>query len=103
MRVDLAGRTAGVTGAAGDIGLATATAFAAAGASVVLVDVAEDRVAAACATVSEVNGGSAVAVAADVSDASAVRRYVETALERFGGIDILFNNAGVEGRPVPLA
>ena len=32
-----------------------------------------------------------------------MRRYVETALDRFGSIEILFNNAGVEGRPVPLA
>ena len=58
---------------------------------------------AACAEVSDLNGRAAVAVAADVWDANAVRRYVETALDRFGSIEILFNNAGVEGRPVPLA
>src|SRR5262249_37941586 len=92
-----------VTGAAGDIGRATATAFAAAGASVVLVDVDEEGVSAACAAVSDVNGGAAIAVVADVSDADAVRGYVAAALERFSRIDSLFNNAGVEGRPAPLA
>src|SRR5262249_5725144 len=71
--------------------------------SVVLVDIDEKAVQAACAAVAEVNGGAAVAVVADVSDARAVRRYVDTAVDRFGRIDILFNNAGVEGRPASLA
>ena len=101
--VDLAGQTAVVTGAAGDIGRATATALAAAGASVVLVDVTEEGLDAACKAVSDVNGGAAVAVTADVSDTAAVRRYVATAVERFGRIDVLFNNAGIEGRPTPIA
>src|SRR5436190_5233689 len=103
MTVDLSGRVAVVTGAAGDIGRATSIAFAAAGASVVLVDVSEERLARACAAASEVNGGAAVAVAADVSHADGVRRYVESTLDRFGRIDVLFNNAGIEGRPTPLA
>jgi NAD(P)-dependent dehydrogenase (short-subunit alcohol dehydrogenase family) len=101
--VDLAGRAAVVTGAAGDIGRATATAFAAAGASLVLVDVDEEGVNAACAEAAEINGGAALAVVADVSDANAVRTYVAAAVERFGRIDILFNNAGVEGSPAALA
>src|SRR5215212_4665677 len=103
MGVDLSGRVAIVTGAAGDIGRATAMAFAAAGASVVLVDVSDERLEEASAAVSEVADGAAIAVPADVSDASAVRRYVDATLERFGRIDILFSNAGIEGRPVPLA
>jgi NAD(P)-dependent dehydrogenase (short-subunit alcohol dehydrogenase family) len=99
----LTGQVAVVTGAAGDIGRATAIALAGAGASLVLVDLSEEDLAAACAAVSEVHGGDAVAVAADVRHASEVRRYVASAIEQFGRIDILFNNAGIEGRPAPLA
>ena len=101
--MNLAGRVAVVTGAAGDIGRAAAIALAAAGASVVLVDLDEERVAAACAAVSEAQGVDAVPVAADVRDSSDVRRYVAAATERFGRIDVLFNNAAIEGSPAPLA
>jgi NAD(P)-dependent dehydrogenase (short-subunit alcohol dehydrogenase family) len=104
MRVDLSGRIAVVTGAGGDIGRATATRFAAAGASVVLVDVAEDAVQASCAAVrGAYGGGAAVPVTADVRDGDDVQRYVAAATDRFGRIDVLFNNAGVEGSPAPLA
>jgi NAD(P)-dependent dehydrogenase (short-subunit alcohol dehydrogenase family) len=100
---DLSGRLAIVTGAAGDIGRATATALAEAGASLVLVDVSEEPLAAACAAVSDAHGVDAVAVAADVRHAADVRPYVATATDRFGRIDVLFNNAGIEGTPAPLA
>jgi NAD(P)-dependent dehydrogenase (short-subunit alcohol dehydrogenase family) len=96
---EFAGRVAVVTGGAGDIGLAAATGFAAGGASVVLVDRDEERLEQARAGLA----GDAIAVAADVSVEADVRRYVDTALERHGRIDVLFNNAGVEGRNVPLA
>lgn len=96
---DFEGRVAVVTGGAGGIGLAAATAFAVGGASVVLVDRDEGRLEQARARVA----GDAIAVAADVSVESDVRRYVETAIERHGRIDVLFNNAGIEGRNAPLA
>ena len=103
MTRDFSGRVAVVTGGAGDIGRAAAAAFAAAGASVVLVDVAAQRLSDACAEVAEATGGELMAVEADARDATDARRYVDTAINRFGRIDVLFNNAGIEGRPAPLA
>jgi len=100
---DFSGRVAVVTGGAGDIGRAAAAAFAAAGASVVLVDVAAQRLSDACAEVAEATGGELVAVEADARDATDVRRYVDATMQQFGRIDVLFNNAGIEGRPAPLA
>jgi NAD(P)-dependent dehydrogenase (short-subunit alcohol dehydrogenase family) len=101
---DFSGRVAVVTGGAGDIGRAAAAAFAAAGASVVLVDVAAQRLTDACAEIAEATGGGdLMAVEADVRDAAGTRRYVDTTLTRFGRIDVLFNNAGIEGRPAALA
>jgi NAD(P)-dependent dehydrogenase (short-subunit alcohol dehydrogenase family) len=96
---DFAGRVAVVTGGAGGIGLAAATAFATRGASVVLVDRDEERLEEACAGIA----GNVLAVTADVSVEGDVRRCVEAAVERHGQIDVLFNNAGIEGRNTPLA
>jgi NAD(P)-dependent dehydrogenase (short-subunit alcohol dehydrogenase family) len=96
---DFAGRVVIVTGGAGGIGLAAATAFAARGAFVVLVDRDEERLEEARAGIA----GDVLAVAADVSVEEDVRRCVEAAVERHGRIDVLFSNAGIEGRNVPLA
>jgi len=92
----LEGKIAIVTGAAGGIGRATSLRFAAEGASVVLVDLPSTALDDALKAVQDA-GGSAIAVPADVSSASEVERYVETAVQRFGGVDVLFNNAGIEG------
>jgi rhamnose utilization protein RhaD (predicted bifunctional aldolase and dehydrogenase)/NAD(P)-dependent dehydrogenase (short-subunit alcohol dehydrogenase family) len=86
----LAGQIAVITGAAGAIGSATACAFAAAGAEVVLFDIdAEAAHARARAT-----GGAALALRCDVTDAEAVRAAFEKAVEAFGGVDIVVSNAG---------
>ena len=92
-------RVAIITGAAGGIGRAAAHRFADEGASVVCVD---HDLAGAEETVAELSDGSAIAVQANVSDPAAVAAYVNAAVDRFGGIDILFNNAGIEGAVAPL-
>jgi NAD(P)-dependent dehydrogenase (short-subunit alcohol dehydrogenase family) len=94
----LDGRVALITGAGSGIGWATAKLFAAEGARVVCVDVsgAESDIALAI-------GDHAVAVHADVTSAADVGRMIDTAVERFGGLDVLFNNAGFGGPHVALA
>jgi len=83
-----------ITGAGSGIGAASALAFAREGAGVV---VADRNVEAARQTVDriETDGGQAEAVEVDVSDYRAVERMVKIAVDRFGKLDVLFNNAGV--------
>jgi NAD(P)-dependent dehydrogenase (short-subunit alcohol dehydrogenase family) len=93
---DLSGRTAIVTGGSRGIGRAIATGFAAAGARVVVASRSED----ACAEVAkeiEHAGGESIAVATDLGDLAQVRQMVDRAVERFGGVDIIVNNAGTMG------
>jgi NAD(P)-dependent dehydrogenase (short-subunit alcohol dehydrogenase family) len=84
-----------VTGAGSGIGRACAVSFAAEGASVVIVDVNQ---AAADAVVEQIAsaGGQAAAVLADVSKAADAQRIAQEAVARFGGIDCLVNNAGIQ-------
>lgn len=90
----LENKNAIVTGGAGGIGRATSLAFAAEGAAVAVVDLNAE---AAEAVAQEIRaaGGTAVAIAADVSNEDDIVRVVETAKESFGGIDVVFNNAGI--------
>jgi NAD(P)-dependent dehydrogenase (short-subunit alcohol dehydrogenase family) len=90
----LDGKVAVITGGAGGIGRATGRLFVAEGASVVLVDRDEAALAAAVAAI----GGDRVSAAvADVTEVEATRAYLQAAVSRYGGLDILFANAGVEG------
>jgi rhamnose utilization protein RhaD (predicted bifunctional aldolase and dehydrogenase)/NAD(P)-dependent dehydrogenase (short-subunit alcohol dehydrogenase family) len=86
----LAGQVAAVTGAGGAIGAATARAFAAAGAEVALLDVNE----AAARARAQAIGGSALAMACDVTDVASVRAAFDRVAEAFGGVDIVVSNAG---------
>ena len=86
----LAGQVAVVTGAGGTIGGATAKAFAAAGATVALLDV---NLAAAAAQAKSIGGG-AIAVACDVTDAASVNAAFDRVIAAFGGVDIAVSNAG---------
>jgi NAD(P)-dependent dehydrogenase (short-subunit alcohol dehydrogenase family) len=91
-----------VTGAAGGIGRATALAFAGEGASVVVADV-DESANTDTARLVEAAGGPVLAVRCDVTRADDLRAAMATTVETFGGLDVAFNNAGIEQRPsVPL-
>jgi NAD(P)-dependent dehydrogenase (short-subunit alcohol dehydrogenase family) len=98
----LEGKVAIVTGASRGIGAASARAFAAAGATVVLAARTAEAIA---AIADEINasGGTALAVATDVVDRGSVERLVDRTVATFGRLDIAFNNAGAGQMPKPLA
>jgi NAD(P)-dependent dehydrogenase (short-subunit alcohol dehydrogenase family) len=89
------GKVTFVTGATSGIGRATALAFAREGASVVVADIAADGVG-ETARLIEQAGGQALAVTCDVSRSEDVQAALDAAVERFGRLDIAFNNAGIE-------
>ena len=95
------GKVVAVTGAAGGIGRAAALRFAAEGASVVAVDLPGAALTETVRLVAEA-GGVALAVPADVTDEAQVQAYVAAAVDAFGGLDALINNAGIEGAVMPL-
>ncbi|MBM4256972.1 MAG: SDR family oxidoreductase [Deltaproteobacteria bacterium] len=95
----LTGKVAIITGGAGGIGIAAGRQFAAEGAKVLLVDLAEEPLKQAANTI----GSNAVSYAvADVSQPEPTQHYVRTAVERYGGIDIYVANAGIEGAVQPI-
>lgn len=89
----LEGKVAVVTGAARGIGEATARRFVEEGARVVLADVLDD----AGETVAEGLGSAALYRHADVTQSGQVQALIDTAVEEFGGLHIMFNNAGTMG------
>ena len=96
------GRVALVTGATSGIGLATAQAFARRGSKVVLAGRREDKGEAAAGALRD-EGHEAFFVQADVNNDAEVDALVTHTVERYGGLDFAFNNAGIEGDPfVPL-
>jgi NAD(P)-dependent dehydrogenase (short-subunit alcohol dehydrogenase family) len=94
-RYDLTGRVALVTGGARGIGLATARALAARGASVAIVDLDATTAEQAAA---QVHDTRSVGLAGDVTDRGAMQRAVATVVERFGGLDVVVANAGIASR-----
>lgn len=92
------GRTIVITGAAGDLGRATAVRFAEEGARVAVIDLPH-RPLAACVDAVEKAGGEALAVAADVTLSEQLDKAFDRVAETWGGFDFLFNNAGLSGRP----
>ncbi len=89
-----------ITGGAAGIGLETARLFLAEGAKVALVDLNKDDLQKASDDLGK--EGDVLTITADVSSAEDVARYVEATVERFGRIDVFFNNAGIEGKVAPL-
>ncbi|MEA2682335.1 MAG: hypothetical protein QOK05_663 [Chloroflexota bacterium] len=96
------GRVALVAGASKGIGAATAEAFAAAGASVVLGARSVDALEAVVQRIKD-RGGNALAVQTDVSDVDSARGLVARAVDTYGRLDYAFNNATDGPRPAPLA
>ncbi len=100
--LDFSGKVALVTGAAAGMGLATARAFAEAGAAVVLADYKEEVVAAEAEKL-RAAGHQALAVRCDVSNDDEVAAMVARAVAEFGRLDCAFNNAGVMAHIAPTA
>lgn len=99
--MELAGKTAVVTGASRGIGEAIARALAAAGAQVVLL-ARSQRALCAVADGIEAEGGKALVVPADVADKGSINAAFSSIHCAWGGVDILVNNAGVQGPIGPL-
>ncbi len=97
---DFTDKVALVTGGAGAIGLATAELFAARGARVMLADIDADRLDAVLPGMAPDDAFGTVA--ADLSTPTGARLAVGAAIDRWGQIDVLFNNAGVAGVVAPV-
>ncbi len=93
----LEGKVALVTGGSGGIGRSTAAGFAELGANVMLMDLPsqEEKLKQYCQEINERYGTEADYVLGDVSDEASVNAFVQKTVDRFGGIDVLHNNAGV--------
>src|SRR3982751_2934242 len=100
--LDCSVQVALVTGAASGMGLATAQAFAEAGAAVVLADFKEEAVKAAAGKLVAA-GHQALAIRCDVSEDAQVAAMVDRTVAEFGRLDAAFNNAGVMARIAPTA
>jgi NAD(P)-dependent dehydrogenase (short-subunit alcohol dehydrogenase family) len=99
--LDFSGKVALVTGAASGMGLATARAFAEAGAAVVLADFREDAVKTFARQLNAI-GHKTLGLRCDVSDDNEVATMVDRTITDFGRLDAAFNNAGVMAHLVPI-
>ncbi|HXR88931.1 MAG TPA: glucose 1-dehydrogenase [Steroidobacteraceae bacterium] len=97
-----AGKSVLVTGAGSGIGRATATAFSAEGARLVVSDV-NDSAGQSTVTLIRERGGEAEFVHTDISRAADCAAMVELALSRYGRLDVAFNNAGINLQVAPIA
>src|SRR3954466_11605096 len=102
MNFSFEGKVALVTGAGSGMGLATARAFAEAGAAVTLADVQEGTVLAAARELAA-SGHKTIAVGCNVSDDAQVAAMVDRTVAEFGRLDAAFNNAGVMAKIAPTA
>ncbi|MDQ0219136.1 SDR family oxidoreductase [Peribacillus cavernae] len=99
--MSFSGKVVVVTGAAGGIGKETVKAFVEQEAKVVLVDLEQDTLESTAKDLNLIEG-EYLLVAADVTKEADVEGYVTKTKETFGRIDVFFNNAGIEGKIVPL-
>ena len=99
--MQLAGKVAFITGASSGIGKATALLFAQEGAKVIVLSTTPEEIDETVAQIQEV-GGEALAVVADISKPKDMQRAVKKAVDAFGGLDIVFANAGINGVWAPI-
>ncbi|CDH79527.1 glucose 1-dehydrogenase [Pseudomonas aeruginosa] len=102
IQYDFSGQVALVTGAASGMGLATARAFAEAGAAVALADIRKDALQAVADELSAA-GHKVMAFAGDIADETYVKALVEKTVATFGRLDAAFNNAGIQSPAVETA
>lgn len=98
----LSGKRAIVTGAGSGIGRASAILFAQEGAKVVAVDRVEASID-ETAKMIRANGGAVTSVAADTGNEIAVRDFIDICVKNYGGVDVVYANAGISGGLVPLS
>ena len=99
--MEFSGKVALITGGGGGIGRATALGFSGRGAKVVVVDLDRAEGEASAELVRQ-RGGDACVVQADVTKSGDVQNYVKATLDAHGAIDCFFNNAGIEGKVMPM-
>src|SRR5947208_9399459 len=90
----LANKVAIITGSASGIGRLAAEVFASEGASIVVTDIAEKDGEATAHAIRE-QGGKAIFVKANVASEAEIKHLVDSAIETFGRVDVLYNNAGI--------
>jgi NAD(P)-dependent dehydrogenase (short-subunit alcohol dehydrogenase family) len=95
--ISLEGKVAVISGGASGIGLGTARKLALFGASISIIDINDEKGKEAVNGISK-TGGSAIYIHCDVRDAADCRNAIEETVDRFGRIDVLFNNAGIAFR-----
>ena len=100
---DQRGRTALITGANSGLGLETARALAAKGAQVVVACRSQAKADLACQQLASEGGGPLIPLELDLADLASVRRGAAEVAERWGGLDLLINNAGVMAPPRQLS
>jgi NAD(P)-dependent dehydrogenase (short-subunit alcohol dehydrogenase family) len=99
--MDFTGKVALITGGGGGIGRATALAFALRGAKVMVVDHDPESGRVTTEVVAQ-QGGESKFTPGDVTKSASVQDYVKATLNAYGRIDCFFNNAGIEGKVVPI-